>query len=142
MGMTVASVPACTAAAVVAAAIIERFISWHLDGFVGLGVAGFILWSGANAVKETISPLLGEAAGPELREEILDQIKKLQKEAGITVILVSHSMEDVAKYADRVLVMNKGKVAMFDTTEKVKKAFDENGIEIPYPQLDVHVKND
>ena len=47
---------------------------------------------------------------PKGRDEILGQIKKLQKETGITVILVSHSMEDVAEYVDRILVMNKGQV--------------------------------
>ena len=61
--------------AVLIAAVIERFISWHLDGFVGLGVALFILWSGAKAVKDTISPLLGESASPELQKEIIAVLK-------------------------------------------------------------------
>ncbi len=43
------------------------------------------------------------------RDEILDQIAKLHKETGMTVVLVSHSMEDVARYVDRIIVMNKGK---------------------------------
>lgn len=50
---------------------------------------------------------------PKGRDEILDQIAHLRKETGMTVILVSHSMEDVAKYVDRIIVMNKGQV-MFD----------------------------
>ena len=50
---------------------------------------------------------------PKGRDEILDQVAKLHKERGITVILVSHSMEDVAKYVDRIIVMNQGSV-MFD----------------------------
>ena len=45
---------------------------------------------------------------PKGRDEILDQVAKLHKERGITVILVSHSMEDVAKYVDRIIVMNQG----------------------------------
>ena len=49
--------------------------------------------------------------------EILDQVAKLHKERGITVILVSHSMEDVAKYVDRIIVMNQGSV-MFDDIPK------------------------
>jgi energy-coupling factor transport system ATP-binding protein len=56
---------------------------------------------------------------PRGRDKVLNEIKQYHKAQGNTVLLVSHSMEDVAKYADRVLVMNKGKVAMFDTTEKV-----------------------
>ena len=54
---------------------------------------------------------------PKGRDEILDQIAKLRKETGITVILVSHSMEDVAKYVDRIIVMNRGQI-MFDDAPK------------------------
>ncbi len=49
---------------------------------------------------------------PKGREDILDELKKLQKEHGLTIILVSHSMEDVANYADRVLVMDDGKLLL------------------------------
>ena len=48
--------------AVLIAAVTEKLTSWQIDGFVGLGVALFILYSGAMLAKETISPLLGEAA--------------------------------------------------------------------------------
>ena len=51
------------------------------------------------------------------RDEILDQIAKLHKETGMTVVLVSHSMEDVARYVDRIIVMNKGE-KMLDSTPK------------------------
>ena len=54
---------------------------------------------------------------PAGRDEILDLIKKMHEELGITVILVSHSMEDVAKYVDRIIVMNQGSV-MFDGQPK------------------------
>ena len=47
---------------------------------------------------------------PKGREEILDLISKLRKEAGMTIILVSHSMDDVAKYVDRLIVMDHGQV--------------------------------
>ncbi len=60
--------------AVLLAAAIEGFTGWRIDGFVGLGVALFILYSGAMLAKETISPLLGEAASPELRELIVDYV--------------------------------------------------------------------
>ncbi len=56
---------------------------------------------------------------PRGRDKVLGEIKQYHKAQKNTVLLVSHSMEDIAKYADRVLVMNKGKVAMFDTTENV-----------------------
>ena len=54
---------------------------------------------------------------PKGRDDILDCVKKLQKETGITVILVSHSMEDVAKYVDRIMVMNDG-ILMYNGTPK------------------------
>ena len=56
---------------------------------------------------------------PKGRDDILDQIAELHKVRGITIILVSHSMEDIAKYANRVLVMSNKKIAMYDTVEKV-----------------------
>ena len=54
---------------------------------------------------------------PKGRDEILEQIKKLHEEHHITIILVSHSMEDVAKYVGRIIVMNQGE-AMYDGTPK------------------------
>lgn len=74
--------------------------------------------AGVLAMKPEILILDEPTAGldPRGRDEILDQIAKLHRE-GLTVILVSHSMEDVAKYADRIIAMNSGKVA-FDGTPK------------------------
>ena len=46
-------------------------------------------------------------------------MKDYHKKTGTTVLLVSHSMEDIAKYADKVLVMSRKKIAMYDTVEKV-----------------------
>ena len=43
---------------------------------------------------------------PAGRDEILDLVERMHRERGITVILVSHSMEDVAKYVERIIVMN------------------------------------
>ena len=61
------------------------------------------------------------AAGldPEGRDTILSQIQEYHKATGITVVLVSHSMEDIARYANRVLVLSRAKIAMYDTVEKV-----------------------
>ena len=58
-------------AAVLAAALIEAFTSWQIDGIMGLAVAVFILYSGITLARETISPLLGERASAELRELII-----------------------------------------------------------------------
>ncbi|MDO4622966.1 MAG: energy-coupling factor transporter ATPase [Eubacteriales bacterium] len=73
---------------------------------------------------------------PKGRDEILDQITALQKDRGITVILVSHSMEDVAKYVDRLIVMNKGVKAYDDTPKAVFKHYKElEAIGLAAPQM-------
>ena len=62
--------------AVLLAAAAEQFVSLPVDGYMGLAVAVFILVSGWNLARETISPLLGEGASPELREKIVDYISR------------------------------------------------------------------
>ena len=77
--------------------------------------------AGVMAMKPRILVLDEPAAGldPEGRDEILSEVKEYHKKTGTTVLLVSHSMEDIAKYANRVLVMSNKKIAMYDTVEKV-----------------------
>ena len=62
---------------------------------------------------------------PKGRDEILDQVAKLHKEKHITVVLVSHSMEDVAKYVERIIVMNQGCVMYDDTPKNVFRHYRE-----------------
>lgn len=62
---------------------------------------------------------------PQGRDEILNEISKLCRTQGIAVVLVSHSMEDVAEYADRLLVMNDGKLCFDDTPRNVFKNAEE-----------------
>ena len=64
---------------------------------------------------------------PKGRDEILDQIAYLHKESDLTVILVSHSMEDIARYADRLIVMNSGEVMYNDTPEKCVRTLSGTG---------------
>lgn len=71
---------------------------------------------------------------PKGRDDILNQIRILHKKYNMTIILVSHSMEDVAKIAERVIVMNKGKVALQGTPSEVFKEVDtleEIGLGVP-----------
>ena len=79
------------------------------------------------AMKPQVLVLDEPCAGldPKGRDTILGLIKDYQRLEGNTVLLVSHSMEDVAKIADRVLVMNRGKVAMFGTVPEVYSRGDE-----------------
>ena len=74
--------------AVLAAAAVEHFFQLPVDGFVGLGVAVFILVSGWGLAKQTISPLLGEAASPELRELIVDYVSQQPQVLGYHDLMV------------------------------------------------------
>ena len=62
---------------------------------------------------------------PKGRDEILGHIRKLHDETGIAVILVSHSMEDVARYVDRIMVMNQGQLIYDDKPRNVFAHYKE-----------------
>ena len=83
--------------------------------------------AGVLAMKPEVLVLDEPTAGldPMGRDEILDQIATIQKERGITVILVSHSMEDVAKYVDRLIVMDHGSVQFDGTPREVFNHYKE-----------------
>lgn len=73
---------------------------------------------------------------PKGRDEILAQVKQLHKEYNITTIIVSHSMEDVAKIADRVIVMNKGKAVLDGVPRNIFKNIDMlESIGLAVPQV-------
>lgn len=94
--------------------------------------------AGVLAMKPEVLILDEPTAGldPMGRDEILDQIDKIHKESNITVILVSHSMEDVAKYVDRIIVMNKGSIAFDDEPKKVFAHYKElESIGLAAPQV-------
>lgn len=74
--------------AVLLAAIVEKLSGLTIDGWIGLGVSLFILYSGANMAKETISPLLGETASPELQALIVDYVSKHPKVLGYHDLMV------------------------------------------------------
>ncbi len=74
--------------AVLLAAIIEHTLDIRIDGYISLGVAAFILYSGWNLAKDTISPLLGENADPELQEKIVDYIQAQPKVLGYHDLMV------------------------------------------------------
>ena len=92
--------------------------------------------AGVLAMKPEVLILDEPTAGldPKGRDEILDQIARLREETGMTVILVSHSMEDVAKYVDRIIVMNKSRVLFDDEPKEVfrhYKELEEVGLSAP-----------
>lgn len=74
--------------AVLVAAVVEKLTGWKIDGFMGLSVAVFILYSGWGLAKDTISPLLGEAASPQLKALILDAVSREKKVLGYHDLMV------------------------------------------------------
>ena len=92
--------------------------------------------AGVLAMKPEVLVLDEPTAGldPGGRDEILEQVARLHRESGLTVVLVSHSMEDVANYAERLIVMDDGQVA-FDGTPKAvfrhHKELEKMGLSAP-----------
>ena len=73
---------------------------------------------------------------PKGRDDILEQISKLHKDSGITIILVTHSMEDIANYADKIMVMNHGELAMYQPTKEVFSRYKElEEMDLAAPQV-------
>lgn len=83
--------------------------------------------AGVLAMKPEVLILDEPTAGldPKGRDEILDQIKSLHEETNLTVLLVSHSMEDVANYVNRLIVMENGQVRFDSTPREVFKHYKE-----------------
>ena len=94
--------------------------------------------AGVLAMKPEVLILDEPTAGldPSGRDEILDLVTKMHEERGMTVILVSHSMEDVAKYVKRIIVMNQGRVMYDDVPKEVFKNYKElESIGLAAPQV-------
>lgn len=83
--------------------------------------------AGVLAMRPEVLVLDEPTAGldPKGRDEILDELDKLHKLRKMTIILVSHSMEDVARYADRIMVMNHGEKIFDDTPKEVFRHYRE-----------------
>lgn len=77
-----------TTSAVLMATVVEHFTTWQIDGLMGLAVSLFILYSGVDLAKETISPLLGEGANPELQVLITEYITSCPKVLGCHDLMV------------------------------------------------------
>lgn len=99
--------------------------------------------AGVLAMKPEVLILDEPTAGldPKGRDEILHQIKRLQTETGMTILLVSHSMEDVAEFVDRIIVMNKGSILYDDVPRQVfchYKELEEVGLAAPQVTYVLH----
>ena len=92
--------------------------------------------AGVLAMKPDILILDEPTAGldPRGRDEIFEEISALHKQLGYTIILVSHSMEDIAKLVDRIIVMNQGQIALTGTPREVfahSQKLKEIGLDVP-----------
>lgn len=94
--------------------------------------------AGVLAMEPSILILDEPTAGldPKGRDEILSQIKNLHEQRGMTIILVSHSMEDIARLVDRIIVMNRGKIALVGKPEEVFSCVEElHAMGLGIPQI-------
>ena len=92
--------------AVLVAALVESITSWKIDGWMGMAVALFILYSGWNLAKDTISPLLGEAASQEMKEQIVEFIGSHPKVLGYHDLMV-HDYGPGQRFASLHVEMDK-----------------------------------
>ena len=97
--------------AVLAAGIAEWLTQWRVDGFMGLAVAAFILYSGCRLAKDTVSPLLGEATDPELREKIGAFVLSSPKVLGYHDLMV-HDYGPGKRFASLHVEMDKNEDAL------------------------------
>ena len=109
--------------AVLAAVLIEHFTALQIDGYVGMAVALFILYSGVTMAKETISPLLGETASPELQELIIAVINSEPKILGYHDLMV-HDYGPGQRFASMHVEMDEKESALecheiIDTLERI-----------------------
>lgn len=94
--------------------------------------------AGVLAMKPKVLVLDEPTAGldPAGRDDILDQVKYLHDQTGMTVVLVSHSMEDVARYVQRIIVMNKGEKMLDGTPKEVFAHYKElEAVGLAAPQV-------
>lgn len=100
--------------------------------------------AGVLAMKPEVLVLDEPTAGldPKGREEILNLLKRLHEEQGITIILISHSMEDVAKYVQRMLVLNDGQLVLDGAPEKIfqfEKELEQISLDVPQVSKVLHL---
>ena len=136
-GLTKAEAEARAREALVQVGFPEKFYG-HSPFELSGGQKRRVAIAGVLAMNPSVLILDEPTAGldPKGRDEILDQISYLHSKRGITIILVSHSMEDVARYADRLIVVNDGKIPYDGTPREVFAHYEElEKIGLAAPQI-------
>ena len=121
-----------TTAAVLAAAIISRLSGLALDGWMGVAVAGFILWGGVGIVKDTLNPLLGEAPSSELVDLLDDKIMSYEGVLGLHDLMV-HDYGPGRRFASVHVEMSAAENIMHchDIIDNIERAvLEEDGIHL------------
>ena len=118
--------------AVLLAAVIEKLSGWQVDGWFGLGVAGFILYSGVSLAKETISPLLGESGNPALFKQITEILEQEPMVLGYHDLMV-HDYGPGQRFATMHVEMDRNEDPMvchdiIDDLER--KSLQEHGVHL------------
>lgn len=118
--------------AVLLAAVIEKVSGWQVDGWFGLGVAGFILYSGVSLAKETISPLLGESGNPALFKQITEILEQEPMVLGYHDLMV-HDYGPGQRFATMHVEMDRNEDPMvchdiIDDLER--KSLQEHGVHL------------
>lgn len=137
MGLSEAEVKASVLMAAEAMGVHETWLERSPFDLSG-GQKRRVALAGVIAMNPKILILDEPAAGldPKGRDKVLGKISEYHKKSGITILLVSHSMEDIVRYAGRVLVMNKGGVFCFEETDSVfKRAGEIEQIGLDVPQI-------
>ena len=99
-----------------------------------VAIAGILAMKPENFILD--EPTAG--LDPEGRVQLLELLKRLNQEQGITIILVSHSMEDIASYVDRMIVMNRGRLEFDGDKEEVfshQEELEQMGLSVPFFRL-------
>ena len=135
IGLSDAEIDKCVREAAEAMGISEDLLNRSPFDLSG-GQKRRVALAGVIAMKPEILILDEPAAGldPKGRDMILDEISGYHKRSGTTILLVSHSMEDIVKYADKVLVMNRGKLFCYEDTDIVfsySRELSQVGLGIP-----------
>ena len=125
-GLTPAEAEKRARAALLSVGVAEKYFTtspFELSG----GQKRRVAIAGVLAMDPKVLILDEPTAGldPQGRDEILGQIRKLHRERGITIVLVSHSMEDVAEYAERIIVVNDGKIPFDGAPREVFSHYKE-----------------
>jgi cation diffusion facilitator family transporter len=130
--------------AVLISSIVSRFMEINLDGWTGLGVAAFIIYNGISLIKETLSPLLGEAPSSELIEYIAEKILSYDNVLGIHDIIV-HDYGPNLRYVSAHVEMpsNEDVLITHGIIDKIEKSFlEDDGIHMIIHHDPIHPDDD